>query len=179
MLHATAVNKSAAARIFDVAPSAIARLERWANCAFVVVKGIGARFVSYTDFARDFVASRQARAAQLNVFVLSAEDRTYTVTGGSETHTVCTASAFDGCPTCTCEDYQRHRNETLFDCKHMIAAFRFEDAQPKPRFTPTAEDLAEQVEIEREIWEAEVQAERIDLTRFHRQPTVVCGVSID
>jgi len=41
------MNTTAIANHLNVAESAIVRIERWTRCLFVVIKGIGARFVSY------------------------------------------------------------------------------------------------------------------------------------
>lgn len=78
--------KSATARILNINPRHVLRVELWANCVFVVVKGIGARFVSKRAYHNAFVQFRKDGARRLVVSLNSSGG--YLVTGGSEPHTV-------------------------------------------------------------------------------------------
>lgn len=60
-------SKSAVARMLNVADSLVVRVEKWANCAFVIVKGKRPRFWKKADFLCHFADWRRSQSKELVV----------------------------------------------------------------------------------------------------------------
>lgn len=105
------ISKAAIARVLGVAAGRVQRVEVWANVAFAVVKGLGARFVSYAVLAADFRAIREAAAAQVELVPMPygyraiGRDAIYSVTPNR----------------CTCPDWESQNGQPGQTCKHVIA----------------------------------------------------------
>jgi hypothetical protein len=65
---------SAISRMLRIAEQAVSRVEEWANCVFVIIKGRRPRFWKKADFLCHFADWRRHQSKELIVDRLSTED---------------------------------------------------------------------------------------------------------
>lgn len=116
-------SKSAVARMLNVAASLVVRVEKWANCAFVIVKGKRPRFWKKLDFLCHFGDWRRRQAKELvtdrlmpDVFAVINEKKKSKYVVKIKSDAI----------VCTCEDY---KNQVKFlrkpgVCKHGYAVLK-------------------------------------------------------
>lgn len=115
-------SKSAIARMEGVEALDVLRLEVWANCIFVIIRGRRPRFYSKKAFKQHFVEWRKAQAKALtstqNVFNPSVFYVRNETKG-----TAYSVQMFVGGASCECEDF---KNQMQFFgkacCKHIYSA---------------------------------------------------------
>lgn len=112
------INKSAAARVLNVAVKLVLEVREFARVVLVIVKGWRPRFVSKGAFIRQFHSFR--RAGSTGCYVLSVSRTSHgsfwSVQGSSGIHTVTTS--YDTHEIrCSCDDFQHHGSF----CKHIHA----------------------------------------------------------
>jgi len=116
-------SKSAVARMLNVAASLVVRVEKWANCAFVIVKGKRPKFWKKADFLCHFADWRRHQAKELVTNRLMA-DVFAVINKKKSSKYVCTIRPDK--ITCNCEDY---KNQSKFlpkagVCKHGYAVLK-------------------------------------------------------
>lgn len=112
-------SKSAIARMERVEVKDVVRLEVWANCIFIIIRGRRPRFYSKTAFQVHFVEWRKAQAKELQAFRNAFSHNIYWVHNQSK-GTRYTVQMYPGGATCECEDF---KNQMQFFgkacCKHI------------------------------------------------------------
>lgn len=116
-------SKSAVARMLNVAASLVVRVEKWANCAFVIVKGKRPRFWKKFDFLCHFADWRRSQSKELVVDRLMPD--VFAVINEKKKSKYVVKIKSDAI-VCTCEDY---KNQTKFlpkagACKHGYAILK-------------------------------------------------------
>lgn len=114
-------SKSAIARMEGIEPKDVLRLEMWANCIFVVIRGRRPRFYSKTAFKIHFVEWRRAAARALTATKNVFNPLVYYVRNESK-GTGYKVQTFVGGAFCECEDF---KNQSQFFgkacCKHIYS----------------------------------------------------------
>ena len=112
------INKSAAARVLNVAVKLVQEVREFANVVWVWIKGQRPRFVSKAAFVRQFHTFRRLGSTGCFVLAVSRTDHGsfWSVQGSSGIHTVNTS--YDTHEIrCSCDDFQHHGSF----CKHIHA----------------------------------------------------------
>ena len=116
-------SKSAVARMLNVAASLVVRVEKWANCAFVIIKGKRPRFWKKADFLCHFADWRRSQSKELvvdrlmpNVFAVINQKKKSKYIATIRPDTI----------ACNCKDY---KNQVKFlakvgVCKHGYAILK-------------------------------------------------------
>lgn len=116
-------SKSAVARMLNIAQNAVVRVEKWANCAFVIIKGKRPRFWKKVDFLCHFADWRRAQSKELMVDRLM-PDKFAVLNEKKNSKYICTIKP--DAIVCTCEDY-KNQNKFLAKagvCKHGYAVLK-------------------------------------------------------
>ena len=114
-------SKSAIARMEGIEPQDVLRLEVWANCIFVIIRGRRPRFYSKTAFKIHFVEWRRAAARALSATRNVFNPLIWYVRNETK-GTAYRVQTFRGGAICECEDF---KNQSQFFgracCKHMYS----------------------------------------------------------
>lgn len=113
-------SKSAVARMLNIAPSLVIRVEKWATCAFVIIKNKRPRFWKKFDFLWHFADWRRKQSKELVVDRVLAESF---VVKNPKKNSKYACTIQPKAIVCNCEDY---KNQTKFlgkagACKHGYA----------------------------------------------------------
>jgi hypothetical protein len=107
-----------------IAEQAVSRVEEWANCVFVIIKGRRPRFWKKADFLCHFVDWRRHQSKKLIVDSLSTED--FKVQNFKKRYNYICQLKPDTIK-CQCEDYKNQVKfvEKVGVCKHGYAVLSF------------------------------------------------------
>jgi len=116
-------SKSAVARMMNIASFLVVRVEKWANCAFVIIKGKRPRFWKKFDFLLHFADWRRSQSKELVVDRLMPD--VFAVINEKKKSKYVVKIKPDAI-VCTCEDY---KNQVKFlgkpgVCKHGYAVLK-------------------------------------------------------
>jgi len=116
-------SKSAVARMLNIASSLVVRVEKWANCAFVIIKGKRPRFWKKFDFLLHFADWRRSQSKELVVDRLMPD--VFAVINEKKSSKYVIKIKPDAI-VCTCEDYKNQNKflPTAGVCKHGYAVLR-------------------------------------------------------
>ena len=115
-------SRAAVARMLGIASGLVGRIEVWANCIFVIVKGRRPRFWKKSSFTNHFANWRKFEAKHYEVAAKS--DSIFEVWSNKSSYKL---EAFQDRIQCPCEDYSNQQQ--IFKgkgcCKHGYAVLNF------------------------------------------------------
>jgi len=131
-------SKSALARVLNINPKLIVRLEAWASVVFVVIKGKRPTFISKKVFKKEFIDFRK-RNSELIKITPHAVSQTWFLgqSKDSTQHKLEIFTTYDNLikSRCDCEDYKNLKDHRFYlnrelgkvelKCKHQLALETF------------------------------------------------------